>query len=252
MNNSAVNSDRVIVVVPARYGSTRFPGKALADICGQPLIVRVMQNAAHIKGVDRLVVATDDHRILDAVDEAGFEAVMTGMHETGTGRVGEVAAEDPADVIVNLQGDEPLLEAQTVSLLLSFLRDNPAVDIATCAHRFTNVESWRDPNNVKVLVDASSFALYFSRAAIPGTFPGRDTREYQLALRHIGIYAYRRTALDKFLALPVSGLEACEGLEQLRILEAGYRIGVVEVDSAPVGVDTPEDLTLVRHLWSEH
>ncbi len=250
MDKTSANPERVIVVIPARYGSTRFPGKALADLGGRPLIVRVMENASHIQGVDRLVAATDDERIYAAVSEAGFEVVMTGDHDTGTGRVGEVAAGDPADIIVNLQGDEPLLQARTVENLLLFLADNSGVSIATCAHPFTDTESWCDPNAVKVLVDRRDFALYFSRASIPGTFPGGDGQGYRHALRHIGIYAYRRAALENFLALGASELEKCEGLEQLRILEAGERIGVVRVDAAPVGVDTPEDLAKVRRLWS--
>ncbi len=251
MNQAASNPERVLVVVPARYGSSRFPGKALADLGGRPLIVRVMENAAGIRGIDRLVAATDDERILAAVRDSGFEAVMTGRHETGTGRVGEVAAADSADIIINLQGDEPLLEPGTVEALLDFLRGHPGMDIATCAHPFAEGETWRDPNVVKVVVDHHGFALYFSRAPIPGIFPGTETPGYQIALRHIGIYAYRRQALERFLSLGTGNLERCEGLEQLRVLEDGGRIGVVRVGDAPVGVDIPADLDQVRRIWSE-
>ncbi len=249
MNQVIVDPGRVLVVVPARYGSTRFPGKALADLAGRPLIVRVMENAARIDGVDKVVVATDDRRILDAVEEAGFPAVMTGAHETGTARVGEVAADDPAGIVVNLQGDEPLLEPRTVEKLVAFLRRHPEVDVATCAHPFADADTWRDPNAVKVLVDHRGLALYFSRAPIPGTFPGRDARGHEVALRHMGIYAFRRAALARFLELPPSALELSEGLEQLRMLEDGARIGVARVEGAPIGVDTPSDLENVRRIW---
>ncbi len=250
MNRIEVDPERVLVVIPARYGSTRFPGKALADLGGRPLIVRVMENAARIGGVGKVIAATDDPRILAAVQEAGFAAVMTAHHGTGTARVGEVAAGDSAGIIVNLQGDEPLLEPRTVEDLVAFLRERPDVDVATCAHPFAGPDDWHDPNAVKVLFDGRGSALYFSRAPIPGTFPGRGGDGHRLALRHVGLYAFRRAALERFLALPVSPLEAHEGLEQLRILEDGGRIGVVRIDSAPVGVDTPQDLERVRRIWS--
>jgi len=240
---------RVLVVVPARYGSTRFPGKALADLEGHPLIVRVMENAARIAGVDRVVAATDDTRILNAVKEAGFEAVMTGRHETGTGRVGEVARNDAADIVVNLRGDEPLLESLIVEDLLKALEGHPDWDIATCGHSFAEQSSWCDPNAVKVVVTAGRRALYFSRAPIPGSFPGRSGDGSAAALRHVGIYAFRRQALDRFLSLPTGILEACEGLEQLRAMENGMTIGVVTIASAPVGVDTPADLEVAREAW---
>jgi len=248
MSESSANP-RVLVVVPARYGSSRFPGKALADLEGAPLIVRVMENAARIEGADRVVAATDDERIRDAVRAAGFEAVMTGEHDTGTARVGEVASADPADVVVNLQGDEPLLAAETVDILLAFLREHPACDVATCGHPFDDPAAWRDPHTVKVLCDKGDRALYFSRAAIPGTFPGRAETGHEVALRHVGIYAFRRAALERFLTLPTGALEACEGLEQLRALEDGMTIGVARVARGAVGVDTPEDLEVVRRLW---
>ncbi len=239
---------RVLVVVPARYGSSRFPGKALADLGGRPLVVRVMENAARIPGVDRLVTATDDERICAAVTAAGFEAVMTGRHGTGTERVGEVAAADPADIVVNLQGDEPLLEPGAVTALLDHLRGHPETDIATCGHRFSGADTWRDPNAVKVVCGAGGRALYFSRAPIPGNFPGREPDGHTAALRHVGIYGFRRAALERFLAMEQGVLEAREGLEQLRALEAGMTISVVEIDAAPVGVDTPQDLARVRRI----
>ncbi len=243
--------DQVLVVIPARYGSTRFPGKALADLAGKPLIVRVAANAAGIIGADAVIVATDDSRIDEAVRAAGFRCEMTADHATGTDRIGEVAARHQADIILNLQGDEPLLDCGDIDRLISSMRDDPDIDIATCAHLFADEASWRDPNNVKVIRDALGQALYFSRAPIPGTFPGADVQAHERASRHVGIYAFRRKALQRFLALDRTPLEMTEGLEQLRALENGMRIKVLDIANAPVGVDTPEDLEKVRLLWQQ-
>ncbi len=239
----------VLVVIPARYDSSRFPGKALADLCGAPLVVRTAQRAAGMRTADRVVVATDDERIAAAVRDAGLEAEMTGRHETGTDRVGEVAARNPADIVVNLQGDEPLLDAGSADALVDALRADEAADLATLAHPFTDDDSWRDPNVVKVLVDPLGGAVYFSRAAVPGSFPGGENVGHRLALRHVGVYAYRRGALERFLTLPPTPLERAEGLEQLRALENGLRIKEISIDEAPVGVDTPADLEAARRLW---
>jgi len=245
-----VNADRVLVVIPARWGSTRFPGKALADLAGRPLVVRVAENAARMARADRVVVATDDERIAAAVRDAGLEAELTGEHATGTDRVGEVAARDPADVVVNLQGDEPLLDPNVVDLLVDTLAEDPAAAAATCGHPFADEAAWRDPNQVKVICDRQGRALYFSRAPIPGMFPGKGGAAHGLALRHVGIYAFRRAALERFLALERTPLETSEGLEQLRMVEHGEVIRVRRIADAPVGVDTPEDLELVRRRWS--
>jgi 3-deoxy-manno-octulosonate cytidylyltransferase (CMP-KDO synthetase) len=241
----------VLVVIPARYGSTRFPGKALADLAGRPLVVRVAEMAARIGGSPEVVVATDDARILEAVTAAGFSCEMTADHPTGTDRIGEVADRHPADIILNLQGDEPLLDPRVVEDLIAAMREEPDVDIATCAHPFTSEADWTDPNQVKVIRDRGGRALYFSRAPIPGTFPGAAQAARDHALRHVGIYAFRRTALQRFLGLERAPLEMSEGLEQLRALENGMRIKVIEIEDAPVGVDTPEDLVLVRDLWRQ-
>lgn len=241
----------VLVVIPARFGSTRFPGKALADLEGRPLIVRVAENAAGIVGADKVIVATDDGRIRDAVLAAGHECEMTGEHPTGTDRIGEVASRHEADIILNLQGDEPLLDNRDVDRLIAAMQDDPGLEMATCAHPFADDASWRDPNNVKVVLDGQGQALYFSRAPIPGIFPGAVVRAHRRALRHVGIYAFRRTALLRFLALDRTPLETTEGLEQLRALENGMRIKVLEIANAPVGVDTPVDLDLVRGLWRQ-
>jgi len=248
---SQTGPQAVLVVIPARFGSKRFPGKALADLEGRPLIVRVAENAAAIVRADKVIVATDDDRIRDAVLAAGFECEMTGDHPTGTDRVGEVASRHEADIILNLQGDEPLLDSRDVDRLIAAMQDDPDLDMATCAHPFADAAVWRDPNNVKVILDGHRQALYFSRAPIPGIFPGTETQAHRRALRHVGIYAFRRTALLRFLALDRTPLETTEGLEQLRALENGMRIKVLEIVNAPVGVDTPADLDLVRGLWRQ-
>ena len=246
----SADSERVLVVIPARWGSSRFPGKALADLGGRPLVVRTAQNAARMRTADRVVVATDDARIADAGRAAGLEAELTGDHPTGSDRVGEVAARDAADVVVNLQGDEPLLDPALADRLVTALREDPAAGAVTCGHRFADAAAWRDPNQVKVLRDTAGRALYFSRAPLPGIFPGTDPAAHALALRHVGIYAFRRTVLERFLALERTPLEQAEGLEQLRLLENGVPLGVLEIDAAPVGVDTPADLEEVRRRFA--
>lgn len=243
--------NRVLVVIPARFGSTRFPGKALADLGGSPLIVRVMEMAQGIELADEVVAATDDIRIQEAVRAAGFACEMTADHPTGTDRIGEVADRHAAGIILNLQGDEPLLDPGEVDRLIRTLQADPGIDLATCAHPFADEASWKDPNQVKVIRDARGQALYFSRAPIPGTFPGRESAAFRGALRHVGIYAFRRRALQQFLQMDRTPLEMTEGLEQLRALENGMRIQVLEIVAAPVGVDTPSDLEKVRKLWRQ-
>jgi 3-deoxy-manno-octulosonate cytidylyltransferase (CMP-KDO synthetase) len=176
---------------------------------------------------------------------------MTSDHPTGTDRIGEVASRCQGEIILNLQGDEPLLEVGDVDALIGAMLDDSDLDMATCAHRFADEASWRDPNNVKVIRDAADQALYFSRAPIPGTFPGSKVMAHTMALRHVGIYGFRRCALERFLALERTPLEISEGLEQLRALENGMRIKVLEIGAAPIGVDTPADLDLVRKLWRQ-
>lgn len=241
----------VLVVIPARYGSSRFEGKALADLAGAPLIVRVAQRAARMRTADEVVVATDDLRIRDAVAAAGFACEMTGEHPTGTDRVGEVAAGRDAEIVVNLQGDEPLLDPADADALVEALRRDPRAGLATLAHPLAGRDEWLDPNVVKVLCDGSDRALYFSRAPLPATFPGGPELGPELARRHVGIYAWRAPALARFLDLPRGRLEAAEGLEQLRALENGMHISVAPASRPAVGVDTPADLERVRRLWRE-
>ncbi len=245
----SLDPSRVLIVIPSRFGSSRFPGKALADLDGRPLIVRVVENSRRISGAGTVVVATDDERILQAVQDAGGLAEMTGTHATGTDRIGEVARRHEAELIVNLQGDEPLLDPADVDGLISAMAARPEIDIGTCAHRFGDAEHWHDANVVKVVCDRDGRALYFTRAAIPGTFPGTPAAGHEVALRHVGIYAFRRQALLQFLEWERTPLEQAEGLEQLRALENGLRIHVQQITRAPVGVDTPADLAEVRRLW---
>ncbi len=247
-----LDPSRVLIVIPSRFGSTRFPGKALADLAGKPLIVRVVENTRRIAGAGTIIVATDDERIARAVTEAGGQAEMTGEHATGTDRVGEVAGRHEAELIVNLQGDEPVLDPVDVDGLIAAMARQPEVDIGTCAHPFTSATQWQDPNAVKVLTDKRGKALYFSRAPIPGTFPGAENLGHQIGLRHVGIYAFRRRALLRFLELERTPLEMAEGLEQLRALENGLSIQVHRIARAPIGVDTPADLDEVRRLWQEN
>ncbi len=248
---SVLDPARVLIVIPSRFGSSRFPGKALADLAGRPLIVRVVENTRRITGAATIVVATDDERIARAVTDAGGLAEMTGDHTTGTDRIGEVARRHDAELIVNLQGDEPLLEPADVDGLIAAMGARPDIDIGTCGHRFAGAANWLDPNAVKVVCDRSGRALYFSRAPIPGTFPGSAASGHEVALRHVGIYAFRRAALLKFLTWDRTPLEKAEGLEQLRALENGLHIHVQQIERSPVGVDTPADLDEVRRLWAD-
>ncbi len=246
-------AEQVLVVIPARYASSRFPGKALADLAGRPLVVRTVERALGMTEADRVVVATDDARIVDAVTASGHEAVLTGEHATGTDRIGEVLERCPADLVVNLQGDEPLLDPEIGDRLVRTLRTDPELGLATCAHPLADEAEWSDPNVVKVLVDRRGRALYFSRAPVPGRFPrpADGPGPWELARRHVGVYAWRADALNRYLSWPRGGLERCEQLEQLRALEQGLSIAVVAVASGPVGVDTPDDLRRVRGLWRE-
>jgi 3-deoxy-manno-octulosonate cytidylyltransferase (CMP-KDO synthetase) len=248
----------VRIVIPARYASTRLPGKPLADIAGQPMIVRVATAARRARS-DGVWVAADDERIIAAVRQHGFEAVMTREnHASGTDRIAEVADRlqwDDGDIVVNVQGDEPLLEPSLIEAVADALQGDPDAAIATAAHRLTTAEEFFNTNVVKVVCDSRGHALYFSRAPIPWDrdrfADRRDALPADLpARRHIGVYAYRVSFLRRFGQLAASPLERCESLEQLRALWHGYSIQVVSVDHAPApGVDTPEDLERVRRLF---
>ena len=238
---------KVLGVIPARYASTRFEGKALADLLGKPMIQHVYERASKARTLDGLTVATDDQRIFDAVKAFGGEAVMTAQHPTGTNRVAEVAERSDAEILVNVQGDEPVIEPAMIDEVVEPLLEDSDVDLGTLMHRISSEAEYLNPNVVKVIVDQAGFAMYFSRASIPHIKP-HGWRADVPAYRHVGLYVYRRHALMDFVQKPPAPFETLEGLEQLRFLENGYRMKVVETNYSSIGVDTPEDLENVKKL----
>jgi 3-deoxy-manno-octulosonate cytidylyltransferase (CMP-KDO synthetase) len=239
---------RIVAIIPARYDSTRLPGKALASIGGRPMIQHVFERTRQARGVDRTLVATDDARIADAVRRFGGDVVLTAAHATGTDRVAAVAAQlDDADVILDVQGDLPLLEPQALAACVAPFAADPAIAMTSMMTPLRSEEEWRSPHVVKVVTDDDGFALYFSRSPLP--FWRDGTRGVgSLGARHIGLYAWRRATLLALAAAPRGRLERAEELEQLRALERGVRIKMISVDSAGPEVDTPDDLERVRHL----
>lgn len=234
---------KAVAVIPARYTSTRLPGKPLLDICGKPLIQHVWETVSRARGLDEVVVATDDMRIAHAVQAFGGKVCMTSPDcRSGSDRVREVAASLTADVYVNVQGDEPLLEASAIERLLAVFAKDEGVRVATLCSRISE-EQARSPHQVKVVRDHAGNALYFSRAPLPFVRESGESTEF---LGHVGIYAYMADALRGFASLPFSPLERAEKLEQLRFLQAGIPVRVLEVPPMGVGVDTPEDLERVR------
>ncbi len=239
---------KAIGVIPARWASTRFPGKILAEIHGRPMIQYVWQQAKKAKLLNDVIVACDDDRVLRVVKGFGGKAVMTSMdHPSGTDRIAEAVGELKVDVIVNIQGDEPLISPDVIDMLADSLIKDEEAPMATVARRITNPAVLDNPNVVKVVINRKKEALYFSRFSIPFN---REKKDFSDAVyyQHLGLYAYRRDFLMKFDQLPKSSLEETEKLEQLRVLEAGYRIKIVETDYETVGVDTPEDLTKVIQM----
>lgn len=233
---------KAIAVIPARYASTRLPGKPLLDICGKPLIQHVWETVSRARGLDEVVVATDDARIAHAVQAFGGKVCMTSPDcRSGSDRVREVAASLAADVYVNVQGDEPLLEASAIERLRDVFTEDASVQVATLCSRISE-EQARSPHQVKVIRDHAGNALYFSRAPLPFVRESGESTEF---LGHVGIYAYRADALRGFASLPFSPLEQAEKLEQLRFLQAGIPVRVLEVPPMGAGVDTPEDLERV-------
>ena len=259
----------VLVVIPARYGSTRFPGKPLAMLRGKPVIQHVYEQAAQASGVDEVVIATDDERIAAAVARFGGKAVMTSPAcRSGTERVAEVARSRTAQVLVNVQGDEPLIQSDMIGPLADFLSRHQAVPMASLMTKLTRTEDFANPNVVKVVVDGDGFALYFSRAPIPhvktavsSRIEARGSRQEQqpsafslqpsAGYKHLGIYGYQRHFLLQFPHLEPTPLEQLEQLEQLRALEHGYRIKLLETVHDTIGVDTPEDLAKVEALLAK-
>jgi 3-deoxy-manno-octulosonate cytidylyltransferase (CMP-KDO synthetase) len=247
---SIPQSTRIIAVIPARYQSTRLPGKPLALIGGVTMIEQVHRRAVEARTVQAVLVATDDARVAEAVDRFGGMAVMTRAdHVSGTDRLAEVARALRADVIVNLQGDEPMMPAESIDAVVSLVLNHPDLPMATLRRRVHDRAELENPSLVKVVVDGSGAALYFSRAPIPFTRPGAEP---PTCWGHLGIYGYRREFLLKIATLPPTPLERSEGLEQLRVLEHGFRIGTVETTADTIGVDTPEDLERVRTVFAAH
>jgi 3-deoxy-manno-octulosonate cytidylyltransferase (CMP-KDO synthetase) len=241
---------RALVVIPARYGSTRFEGKPLALLAGKPMIIHVLERARAAKSVTQVIVATDDERIQRAVAAHGGEARITATtHPTGTDRVAEVARGIECDIVVNVQGDEPLLEPGMVDEVIGLLRDDSQADMATLMMPITTDEEFQNPNVVKVVADRHGRALYFSRAQIP--YP--RVRGAATPQVHIGIYAYRREFLLEFTRLAPTPLEQAESLEQLRALEHGHRIRVSQTrfPYTGVSVDTPADLDVVASILAK-
>lgn len=235
---------KFIAVIPARYASTRFPGKPLAMLGGKSVIQRVYQQAISV--LPEAYVATDDERIFQSVEQFGGRAVMTRSdHKSGTDRIQEAVKHigTDADVIINIQGDEPFVQASQLQTLMQ-LFDDPTTQIGTLGKRFESMEAVQNPNSPKIVCDQRGFALYFSRSVIPFV-RGKDSSEWldhYPYLKHLGLYAYRREVLQEVTQLPQSPLEKAESLEQLRWLENGYRIRVGLTDIETVGIDTPEDL----------
>ncbi len=240
---------KVACIIPARYESTRFGGKPLADLCGRPMIQHVYERVLKAGSVSQAAVATDDDRIYRTVLKFGGRAIMTDRnHKSGTDRIAEAVAVlnlGPEDIVVNVQGDQPLFEPVQIDEVVRPLREDPVVVMATLIYRIRRAEEITHPNAVKVVVDRNNFALYFSRATIPCVRdPGRAATYY----KHHGIYAYRRSFLETFTRLPQGVLERLEALEQLRAIEHGYRIKVVETDYDSVEVDTCEELARVARI----
>jgi 3-deoxy-manno-octulosonate cytidylyltransferase (CMP-KDO synthetase) len=230
----------VVAVIPARYSSTRLPGKPLAEIDGIPMVVRVWRQASLSRALDRVLVATDDDRIASVVRAAGGEAIMTRSdHPSGTDRIAEVARTVEAEIFVNVQGDLPFVDSVDLDALTRPMLSEPTLEMATLAAPILQEHEWRNPNVVKLVRDQRGDALYFSRGPIPFD---RDSGFPSNALRHIGVYAYRREFLLRFAALSPGVLEQIEKLEQLRVLERGFKIRVVNSVAPSLEIDTPEDL----------
>lgn len=265
MNPDDQSGKHVVAIIPARYGSSRLPGKPLLDLGGTPMIVRVARRAGMARLVDRVIVATDDQRIAEVVNAAGYEARMTSAtHETGTDRLAEVAGELEAEIIVNVQGDEPLLDPSAIDSAIEPLLEDTTLLMSTTCEPLESAELILDPSVVKVVTDEDGFALYFSRSPIP--LPRDEVRRCgsleaalehnpdltSLFAKHTGLYAYRREFLLRYATLPRTRLERIESLEQLRALEHGFRIRVVSVGHHSIGVDTPEDLETLRQFIELH
>ena len=238
---------KISCIIPARFDSERFKGKPIAKINGKPMIQHVCENSMKAALVDEVIVATDDRRIYDTVTGFGAECIMTPACRTGTDRVACVSKRTGADIIVNVQGDEPMISAEVIDGVIKALRNSPGASMATAAVKMKNTAGMEDPDIVKVVVDRERYALYFSRSPIPARVKAEKNHRAGYAyLKHVGIYVYRKEFLKIFCGLRKSFLENVEGLEQLRAIENGYRIKVELTDSDCVSVDRESDVKTVE------
>lgn len=249
-NISETTQKSVLVVIPARYGSTRFPGKMLVNLCGYPLVYHVYRQAKKAKCVGEVLVATDDERIQSALGPLGVPVVMTRAdHASGTDRIAEVAEKRAEEIIVNVQGDEPLLPPECIDATVKPLLEDEQIQMSTACRNITDLSWIENPNVVKVITNQKGHAIYFSRSPIPYI---RDVEQRKnidgIYWQHIGLYVYRRKFLLHISKLPQTPLEKLEKLEQLRVLENGYSIAVVPTNYEALGVDTPEDLIHVEKI----
>lgn len=239
---------KIIAVIPARYDSTRFPAKLMQDLGGKTVIARTYEAAVATELFDEVFVATDSEIIFNEITNKGGKAVMSVReHESGSDRIAEAVSNMDCDIVVNVQGDEPFINKDTLASLLSVFNDDPGrqIDLASVMREISDEAEINNPNNVKVVVDQTGYALYFSRSVIP--YP-RDAEAGAKYFQHIGIYAFRKQALMDFHSLPMKSLEATEKLEQLRYLEFGKRIKMIETNEISIGIDTPEDLEKARMM----
>lgn len=244
---------KVIGVIPSRYASVRLPAKPLVPICGKPLVQWVWEAASRAKTLDDLLVATDDERIARVVEKFGAQVAMTPSEcPSGTDRIAAAIRGIECDIAVNIQGDEPLMAPENIDACVTALKDDPQAAVATPMIRLTDDADFAAPHVVKVVYDAQGYALYFSRSPIPNVIrASADERAATPAMKHLGLYVYRREALERFVTLPPSRYERVEKLEQLRFLEAGYKIKMIEVFHDSIGVDTPEDVAKVEAILQQ-
>jgi len=241
--------EKAIGIIPVRFASTRFPGKPLVELCGKPMIQWVYEQAKKSRLLEQVIVATDDERICESVRGFGGNVLLTSWNHTcGTMRVAEVASKLDAEIIINIQGDEPLIEPDMIDQVVHSMQADSDIYMATLKKKITNKDEINNPHVVKVVTDKDGYALYFSRAGIPYKRVDIPSLHWY---KHIGLYGYRREFLLTINNLPYSVLEAVESLEQLRVLENGYKIKVLETEYDTIGVDTPEDLVRVARLKAE-
>ena len=243
-----MNSMKIIAVIPARYASTRFPAKLMQDLGGKTVINRTYQAALETKLFDEVFVVTDSNLIFDEITQHGGKAIMSKKeHESGSDRIAEAVEDLDVDIVINVQGDEPFIDKKPLEQLIEVFKEDISkrVDLASLMFEIDEIHEIENPNNVKVITDKEGFALYFSRSVIP--YP-REVGVGVRYMKHVGIYAFRKQALMDFYRLPMGILEASEKLEQLRYLENGKRIKMVETTHGSIGIDTPEDLEKARRL----